>query len=159
MDAAALGAFISSLQLADSFFPSGLYTLSHGLESYAQAGKLDAESLEPIIAGLLRHGAGPSDAAALAIAHRAATVADLELIEETDLRLSAVKLVREQRQASVRLGRQLLSLASDVFEDRLSGEYLRRVRERDLPGNHPVAVGIVKAGLGIPAREAVIGDL
>jgi urease accessory protein len=31
-------ALLRALQLADSFFPSGLYTLSHGLESFVQLG-------------------------------------------------------------------------------------------------------------------------
>ncbi|MGW4815246.1 urease accessory protein, partial [Kitasatospora cineracea] len=32
-----LAALLVSLQLTDSAFPSGFYTLSHGLEGYAQA--------------------------------------------------------------------------------------------------------------------------
>ena len=35
-----LASLLASLQLADSAFPSGRYTLSHGLESFAQSGAL-----------------------------------------------------------------------------------------------------------------------
>ena len=40
---------MAALQFSDSFFPSGLYTLSHGLESFVQAG-LAARDVEPLLA-------------------------------------------------------------------------------------------------------------
>jgi len=47
--------FLGSLQLIDSAFPSGLYTLSHGLEAFSQAGQLGGEpDIEALIADLLR---------------------------------------------------------------------------------------------------------
>lgn len=155
----ALSGFLGSLQLADSFFPSGLFTLSHGLESYARAMPLNADSLLAVTAGLLQHSVGPADAVALAIAHRAARAADLGRIEEADVRLTATKVAREPRQASIRLGRQLLALGGDVFDNAIAIAYLARVREKSLPGNQAIALGLMKAGLGIPAREAVAGEL
>lgn len=152
-------AFLGSLQLADSFFPSGGYTLSHGLESYAEAGLLDAASLPAIAAGLIRHSVGPGDAVALALTGRAALVGDLDAITKVDCRLTAVKLAREPRQASMRLGRQMLAMARDVFADEVAGLYLARVRADDLPGNQAVAMGIMKTGFGIPVREAVVTEL
>jgi urease accessory protein len=156
---ASLPAFLSSLQLADSLFPSGLYTLSHGLETYAQADLLNAGSLPLIASELLRHSVGPSDASALALAWHAAETADLDRIAEIDLRLTAVKIAREPRQASVRLGRQLLSLGSETFDDTVSAAYLARVREQNLPGNQAVALGLLKHALGVPVRESVAGEL
>lgn len=158
-DAAPAVAFLGSLQLADSFFPSGGYTLSHGLESYAEAKLLDVASLTAIAGDLIRFSVGQSDAVALAITHRAAREADLDLIAEADCRLTAVKLAREPRQASMRLGRQLLALARDVFGDEVAGSYLARVRAENLPGNQAVAMGLMKAALEIPAWEAVAGEL
>lgn len=155
----ALDAFLGSLQLADSFFPSGTFTLSHGLESYAQAKLLTADSLEPLIADLLRYSVGPTDAVALAIARGAAADADLDLIAEADIRLTAVKVAREPRQASIRLGRQLLALGRDVFDYGLAGDYLARVQELSLPGNQAIALGLLNAALEIPARQAVAGEL
>lgn len=154
-----LAAFLSSLQLADSFFPSGLYTLSHGLESYAQANLLNAESLPAIASELLRHSIGPTDASALALTWRAATTADLERIAEIDLRLTAVKVAREPRQASIRLGRQFLALGSETFGDQVSRAYLAQVKERSFPGNQAIALGLLTCALGIPVRDAVAGEL
>ncbi len=150
---------LTSLQLADSFFPSGAYTLSHGIESYAQAGELDPTALYHITAGLLRHSAGESDAIGLVLTMRAARERDLDTVAQIDRRLTAVKVAREPRQASVRLGRQVLLLNRDVFDDTLSGDYLKLVRSEQLPGNQAVALGLLKAHLDVPEDEAVAGEL
>ena len=155
----ALETLLANLQLADSFFPSGSYTLSHGLESYAEAGLLDADSLAAIVSDLIRFSVAPGDGAALAIASNAARRRDLDQIAAADVRLTAVKLAREPRQASMRLGRQMLAIARDVFADEVSGAYLARVRAEDLPGNQAVAAGLLKAALSIPVREAVASEL
>lgn len=157
--AAAVTPMLTSLQLADSFFPSGSYTLSHGIESYAQAGDFDPTALYHLTAGLLRHSAGESDAIGLLLALRAARERDLATIEQVDRRLTAVKVAREPRQASIRLGRQVLTLNRDVFDDDFSGEYLKLVRAKDLPGNQAVALGLLKAHLEVPEAEAVAGEL
>ena len=58
------------LQLADSFFPSGSYTLSHGLESLVQEGAIgSAKDIETFIRILLCNKIGGSDLIALAHAH------------------------------------------------------------------------------------------
>ena len=154
-----LRAFVASLQLADSFFPSGLYTLSYGLEPLAQAGLLSEVNLEELLAAYLRDGIGPADGTALACAHRAAEDQRLELAAEADARLTAVKLAREGREASVRVGRQLLATAVEVFEHDLLAEYAARVRASAAPGNHAIALGLVMALLGIQRKRAVAGEL
>lgn len=154
-----LDAFLSSLQLADSFFPSGLYTLSYGLEAYAQAGLLKPADLEDLLIDYLRHGVGPVDGAAIACAHRAAETGDLELAAETDLRLSAVKLTREARVSSQRTGRQLLKTACQIFGGELLLSYADRVRDGAVPGNHAVSLGLAMAVLGIERERAVAGEL
>lgn len=151
--------FLASLQLADSFFPSGSYTLSHGLESYAEAELLNADSLPGIVADMIRYGVGPSDGIALAMTVRAAVAGDLDMIAEVDRRLTAVKLAREPRQASIRLGRQILALSRDVFDDAAAAAYLARLRAEGLPGNQAVAMGFLRAAAGIPVWDAVAGEL
>jgi urease accessory protein len=154
-----LGAFLTSLQLADSFFPSGLYTLSHGLEAFAQAGLLKGRNLELLLLDHLRHNVGPADGAALACAHRALMGRDLEIAAEADLRLSAVKLPKEARTGSQRVGRQLLKTAVHVFRNELMSEYLERAKSFLLPCNHAVVLGLVTASHNIERRHAIIGEL
>lgn len=151
--------FVSSLQLTDSFFPSGLYTLSHGLESLTQEDQIGAADLYELIADYLRHGVGPSDATALGCAHRAVEQWDLDLACRADTRLTAVKLPREARETSIRLGRQLLTMSRWLFGGNMLEEYGDRGRDHEVPGNHAVVLGLVTATLQIPRERAVIGEL
>lgn len=110
-----LGPLMVSLQLTDSAFPSGFYTLSHSLEGFAQAGAVDSGSLPLLLEDLLLHGVGPADATALALAHRATAAGDPAAVVRIDEHLLATKLGREMRQAATRTGRQLLDLGQEVF--------------------------------------------
>ncbi|RKE22525.1 urease accessory protein UreF [Streptomyces sp. TLI_171] len=154
-----LDPLLVALQLADSAFPSGFYTLSHSLEGYAQARAVTPDTLAALLADLLRNGIGPGDATALALAHRAAGAGELAAAAEVDRRLYAGKLGRETRQAATRTGRQLLDLAAEVFGGGPIAEYLQLVKERRAPGTQAVAAGIVHAAAGVPAAEAVAADL
>ncbi|WP_329030177.1 urease accessory protein UreF [Streptomyces sp. NBC_01423] len=157
--AAGLGPLLVSLQLTDSAFPSGFYTLSHSLEGFAQAGAVDAESLPSLLADLLLHGVGPADATALALAHRATAAGDPQAVVRIDEHLFATKLGREMRQAATRTGRQLLDLGHEVFGRPEIGDYYARVVRREAPGTQAVAAGVVYAATGVPVRQAVAADL
>lgn len=154
-----LSAFLGSLQICDSFFPSGLFTLSHGIESFAQASLLTPSSLAAIVADLIRASVGPADATAMALALTAARQNDLPDVAAIDRRLTAIKITREPRETSIRLGRQLLGLTRDVFDSELAEDYLALVDAGDAPGNQAIALALLKAKLGIPPREAVAGEL
>jgi urease accessory protein len=163
---AGLAGYLSSLQVSDSAFPGGRYTLSHGLEAFAQSGQLAGPGLPARLAILLsdsiRRGVAPSDGVALACAHRATGpdgTLDLELVTRADERLTAVKLAREAREASMRTGRGLLSTAVAAFGGTAIVQYAERVREGRSPGNHAVVLGVVTRRLSVPRLEAVAGEL
>jgi urease accessory protein len=165
-DVARLASFLSILQLSDSAFPGGRYTLSYGLEALAQSGQLttssDPSALLTLLGDWIRFGVAPSDGVALACAHRAASLdgfVDLELVTRADDRLTAVKLPREAREASTRTGRALLSTVVAAFESTAVLDYVERVRAGRSPGNHAVALGLLSARLGVPRLEAVAGEL
>lgn len=155
----ALGDLLVGLQLTDSAFPSGFYTLSHSLEGFVQEGAVDSDSLPALLHDLLRHGVGPSDATALALAHRAAAAGDWRAVAETDRRLYATKLNREMRQSATRTGHQLLDLAAEVFGTAGVVRYHRTVAARRAPGTQAVAAGVVYAAAGVPVPQAVAADL
>ncbi|KAA0019486.1 urease accessory protein UreF [Antrihabitans cavernicola] len=154
-----LDALLVSLQLSDSAFPSGFYTLSHGLEGYAQAKAIDAESLPRLLADLLRHSVGPSDATALALAHRAALGGDWETVIAVDRRLQAAKLNREVSVAATRTGQQMLDVAQETFGGPMIAHYWNLVTAKRVPCCQAVAAGIVYAGTGVSAERAVASDL
>ncbi|WP_405680315.1 urease accessory protein UreF [Streptomyces sp. NBC_01238] len=155
----ALGPLLVSLQLTDSSFPSGFYTLSHSLEGFAQAGAIGPDSLPLLLEDLLLHGVGPADATALALAHRATRAGEPENVVAIDEHLFATKLGREMRRAATRTGRQLLDLAREVFDRPEIGDYFERVVRREAPGTQAVAAGVIHAAAGVPVRQAVASDL
>jgi len=161
-----LASHLSVLQLSDSGFPSGRYTLSYGLEAFAQSGPLTAPSrpstLLTLLGDCVRFGVAPSDGVALACAHRATDregPADLELVARADERLTAVKLAREAREASVRTGRALLGTATAAFGGTALLDYAERINDGRSPGNHAVVLGLLSASLGVPRLDAVAGEL
>jgi urease accessory protein len=166
MQGGELGSFLSVLQLTDSAFPSGRYTLSYGLESYAQTGTLETPRRTAALVALLRDsvrlGVAPSDGTALACAHRAVGAdgrLDLELATRADERLTAVKLTREPREASIRTGRALLGTATAAFDTAGLTEYAARVQDGGSPGNHAVILGLLTGWLGVARVEAVAAEL
>ncbi|MGB5916362.1 MAG: urease accessory UreF family protein, partial [Phormidesmis sp.] len=101
------------MQLADSFFPSGAYTLSHGLESLVQSGRMNsAEDVESFVRLLLCNKVGSTDLVALAHAHTASVQDDLEAIADIDARLFAQTAIEKTRLAQRQSGRALLMVAS-----------------------------------------------
>ena len=154
-----LDALLVSLQLTDSAFPSGMYTLSHGLEGFAQARAVDQDTVPELLADLLRYAVGPAGATALALAHRATTAADWDALVEVDQRLHATQLNRELRLASTRTGRQLLDTARLAFGDPALDRYAELVAGKRTPGCQPVATAVAHAAAGVPVAQAVAGDL
>jgi urease accessory protein len=163
---AELQSLLSVLQLTDSAYPSGRYTLSYGLESLVQSGHLGAPpdplTMTALLGDTIRFGVAPSDGLALACTHRAATAGgsvDLEGLAEVDGRLTAVKLAREARDASTRTGRAVLATATAAIGAPALASYAERIKRGGSPGNHAVVVGLLSAVLGVPALEAVVAEL
>lgn len=159
-----LASFLSVLQLSDSAFPSGRYTLSYGVETLVQSGHLTVPSTRAALTALLsdhlRLGVAPSDGTALACAHRATGDGlDLDLITRADERLTAVKLSREARDTSTRTGRALLRATSTAFGGTATLDYSRHVQAGRAPGNHAVVLGVLSACLGVPRLDALAGEL
>jgi len=161
-----LASLLSLLQLSDSAFPSGRYTLSYGLETLVQSGRLpvpaETSTLTALLGDSIRFAAAPSDGAALACAHRAVGAdgdVDLDLVVRVDARLTAVKLPREARDASARTGRAVLGTATAAIGGTALHDYTEFVKAGRAGGNHAVVVGLLSAQLGMPRLEAVAGEL
>jgi urease accessory protein len=146
------------MQFSDSFFPSGLFTLSHGLESFVQAG-LSAKDVEPLLIDYLEHVVGPSDGLAVAHAHRHAAAGALGGVIEVDRRLYAVKLTREGREASCRVGRKLVGTASAIRGNAFLASYANLVKTGESPGTAAVALAIAAQACGIGEHAAMLLEL
>ena len=138
------------LQLADSFFPSGSYTLSHGLESLVQEGAIgSAKDIETFIRILLCNKIGGTDLIALAHAHRASAHQDLDQIREIDARLLSQTPIEKTRTAARQSGRALLMVAQKTWPH----EQLEQLHQSVASGHfnclHPIVFAVVAQIAGL----------
>jgi urease accessory protein len=150
---------LAALQLGDSFFPSGMFTQSHGLEQFVAGGLRDAAELEELLHCYLLDQAALSDALAARWAVRALVATDLDLLQSIDQRLTAFKLAPEVRAASLRCGRQLLHLGA-----RLSGKvevthYASHMADKGDIGNQSIALALLAWSAGLDEEAAVAVEL
>ncbi len=150
---------LSMLQLSDSFFPSGLFTTSSGLEAlyYSTRKITKADDLYELIKVYLEHQIGPADCTALGNSYEQAQRKDLKKLVEVDNLLFSMKLIEEVRNASVRSGTQILRcVGSFITDNDILNQYQREISERRASGVYPVAFAITNYALGIPRHKAAL---
>ncbi len=144
--------FIAALQLADSFFPSGMVTLSHGLEAFVSAQPHSQQDIHPLLEDYLHTKIAPCDLVAYAHAHRAAQELNHERLLVVDDFLTVSLLPHELRQGSRRSGRALLETLTSLVEHPLFQQFAQAVRDGHTDGNAAVSFGLVSALWDIPLR-------
>ena len=154
-------ALLNGLRFVDSFFPSGGFAFSSGLEAAAKNGEVrDGRDLARYVEDLLVNGIGRREAVAVAVAHEAITTGSLAPALAVDHALESLKLGRDSRQASRQMGRQMIRAAVEQLHDqRLLFDYRAAVDEGRTPGHMAVAVGLTLAACGWSRRETVAAFL
>lgn len=149
---------VSMLQLGDSFFPTGMYTTSSGLETLFYDGKIKSkQDIIEFITVCLLYQIGPADCAALSNAYNCAKEENISKIVEIDNILFSMKLIKEIREASTRSGRQLLNcLLSFVPENTLISSYYNLIKNKTANGMYPVALALASNGLHIKKERACL---
>ena len=100
---------LSSLQYADSFFPTGATSTSNGLEALVDDSVVqNSKMLEDLIRGQLRWRWAPFERSFLIAAFHGQQ--DLQKVAALDHLIHAQSLAAEARQGSVRTGRALLRM-------------------------------------------------
>lgn len=151
---------LTALQLGDAFFPSGRYTLSHGIERFAELGRLKtAAQLEALLSDYVTAVIGPSEATAAAETTRAFLAGDLQKILEIDEHLWAMKLAWEGALNSQRTGRSLVKLTANLTDNELAARYGEVVLAEKTPANFAVSFGVLAGALGLGPEEAALVEL
>jgi len=155
MDTDIVNEDISILQLSDSFFPTGLYATSNGLEFLAQERKLTVKDISQFITIYLKQVIGPSDCTALGNAYESYKKSDIASLLHIDESICHMKLIEENRTASVRSGNQLLKCVISFSKNKkILKEYQNAIANGKAIGVYPVSFGVVTASLDIPKKKA-----
>jgi len=157
MDALAL---LHGLRLIDSFFPSGGFAFSSGLEAAVQDGAVrDADGLSRYLTDLLQGGLGIREAVAAGLGHRAAVTGKVEVAVAADHELDAMKLGREARLASRQMGRHMLRAVAEEMAPALLHRFAMAVKDGRTPGHLPVCLGVLLGVRGWGRHETVAAFL
>ena len=148
---------VGMLQLSDSFFPTGMYSMSNGLEAIFYTGKkMKAEELRELIATLLQYQIGPADCTALGNAYAQARKFNLPGLLEVDRAIFSMKLVQEIRDASIRSGTQLIRCIRSFSNDEILCQYDDAIRNGQALGPYPVALAVAANSFLISKEKAAL---
>ena len=154
-------ALIQGLRFVDSFFPSGGFAYSSGLEAAVQGSAVrNAEDLSKYVEDLLRHGIGRREVVAVVLAHDAVSKRTLRIALDADRELDAMKTGLELWQASRQMGRQVIRIAAEKIEGcPLLQDFLAAVEAERTPCHLAVSMGLALAASGWSREDAVAAYL
>ncbi len=149
---------LSMMQLSDSFFPTGMYSMSNGLEAIFYGGKkkMSAEELRELVKTYIEYQIGPADCTALGNAYKHAVRSDLPKLIEVDKVIFSMKLVQEIRDASIRSGTQLVRCIRSFSDNKILSQYGDAIREGLAFGSYPVAMAVAANAFRIPKEKAAL---
>lgn len=151
--------FLALMQISNAAFPIGGFSHSFGMETYVFNNKLkNAEDVKILIHNFLSHSLGKCDAIAVRYACRAARDGDCKEIYEVDQLMSCIKLTREFREASLKMGKAMLRLSEAIFPNKVLEHYCNIVKLKG-NGHFPVVYGTVCGCLEIDEQCAVAAFL
>ncbi len=151
---------LALMQLADSFFPTGSFTLSHGLETLVQTGQIQSmPELQIFLQLLLRNKVGVTDTVALIHGHRGIRNGNMEAVRQADRQLFVQTAIAKNRETQRQSGRALLMVASSTWQDERLEILNREAARGKIHCLHPVIFGAVAAIAGLSERDAVLAFL
>ncbi|CAN5699566.1 urease accessory protein UreF [soil metagenome] len=149
---------LSLLQLSDPTLPIGGYAHSAGLETYVQKGLVNSkETAREFVTQMLSRNLQFTDAAFVSLAYDAAVENDFSAIIQLDETCSAVKLPKEMRMASQKLGIRLMKIFQPVCESSLANQYQLAITSKEVAGHYCIVFGLYALALGISKADALSG--
>lgn len=149
---------LSLLQLSDPVLPIGGFAHSYGLETYVQQGIVrDRISAKEFITQMLSQNIQYTDAAFVSLAYDATEQNDISEIKKLDEECTAVKLPKEIRQASYKLGVRLLKIFGAVKEHILVDQLKKAVQQETIHANYAIIFGVLAGVLQVKKNETLTG--
>ena len=152
---------IHGLRFVDSFFPSGGFAFSSGLEAAVQGGAVkDSDQLARYIEDLLRGGMSRREALAAKLANRAGSAGVVDAVVKVDRELDCMKLGRESRLASRQMGRQVIKIAAEQVKGKgILKAFRTAVESEQTAGHLAVSLGLTLGSCGWKEEETVAAYL
>jgi len=146
---------LAMMQISDSFFPSGLYANSNGLESIFQNNKkITHLEITGIIETQLKQQIGPTDLIVMINTLKFASQRQFEKISEMDMKINSMKNIKEVREASKRSGIQLARCVNEFVNDEILEKYLEFYKKGMINGAYSVSFGLCANALAISPQKA-----
>jgi urease accessory protein len=146
------------LQAADSFYPTGAYAHSFGLEGLVQQGVIrDRESLREFLLNSVLPALRRTDLPLAAEAWGALAGPDWNRVGELCVLSAALRTAREARLAAENIGRQRVELLATLRAAPLALEFRRRAAEHGWPGSSAVAAALEGRVIGAPLDAVLAG--
>lgn len=143
------------LQTSDPLFPTGAYAHSLGLEEIVRFGVVhDEGSLRDFLQTQIIPALASQELPYLRFAHAAATVGDGADLCALDYEISAWKICRELREASMQLGQRRLKMLSQLAPNVSVLAFAERLAAGGAHGHHLVVCGLQYAATPL---EAALG--
>lgn len=151
-----INSLISLMHIADPNLPIGGYSHSNGLETYVQKGLVNnADTAALFLNNMLSNSILYNDASYAKLAYNAMKEENnYDKIVALDEECSALKIPREIREASHKLGTRLLKI---FIEEGQMSEFLSQfgdyVMNNTNVGNYPIIYGVLSYLMDIPLEE------
>ncbi len=143
---------LNILQVCDSFFPIGAFTLSNGLETFVQQGVVSTpDELAKYIKSYLKT-LPYNDLGVMILAYKHHD--NKEYIAALDKLYTSVKTPFEVREGSRKMCSRFLKAWEKMSECENLERYKSMIKLRECEGHHPIAVGLFIADKKIPIKEA-----
>lgn len=151
-------ALIRLLQLSDPALPVGGFSHSAGLETYVQTGIVkDAATAKSFVTGMLSQNIHYTDAAIVSLVYEAIASDHPNELNQLDDLCTAVKLPKEMRMASQKLGLRLIKIFQPLCNNEYLNQYATAIRSKQLSGHYCIAFGIIAYTLQITKADALTG--
>ena len=142
------------MQISGGTFPSGSFSQSWGLETYVAQGKISNEAgfrdfMETYMESMLAGCEGP----VLCEAYRLSQQWEEKKIDELEELSCAVRLTKESRESSLKMGKSFLRIMAEVMNDDKIKELKSRYGAVGI--SYPVAYGAVCGRSDIALRDSV----
>ena len=144
------------LQIGDTFYPTGSYAHSFGLEGLVAEGVVnDRESLRQFLLSSTLPALRQAELPLVVQAWRVFGKLDWGEIGELCVLSSALKTAREARFAAENIGRQRIELAAKLRGHPLAVEFLQRAETERWPFSPAIAAALEARVLGAPLEAAL----